>query len=74
MPKENKKTETKQSYAEMMTQVDKILGELRTGEVDVDQLVGKVHKAKEMLEAMQTRLGETQKEIEKLDLASDEDA
>ena len=60
--------EAKKSYAKMMEEVDKILGELRSGEVDVDSLVSKVHSAKEMLDAMQKRLSDTQKEIEKLDL------
>jgi KaiC/GvpD/RAD55 family RecA-like ATPase len=41
--------EAKKSYAKMMEEVDKILGELRSGEVDVDSLVSKVHSAKEML-------------------------
>jgi exodeoxyribonuclease VII small subunit len=64
-------TKNPKSYKEMMTEVDKILSELKTGEVDVDLLVGKVHNAKEMLDAMQKRLSETQKEIEKLDLDSE---
>ncbi len=61
-------TKKQKSYAEMLGEVDKILGELRTGEVDVDLLVGKVNNAKEMLDAMQKRLADTQKEIEKLDI------
>ncbi len=56
----------KNSYGESVKQLEEILQELNSNDVDIDQLHGKVKKARELLEMCKKKLKSTEEEIDEL--------
>lgn len=54
------------SYTEAMAAIDEILHQVETGELDVDELAGKVKIASELLKLCKNKLFNTEKDIEKV--------
>jgi exodeoxyribonuclease VII small subunit len=54
------------SYTEAMAAIDEILHQVETGELDVDELAGKVKQASELLKLCKNKLFNTEKDIEKV--------
>jgi exodeoxyribonuclease VII small subunit len=54
------------SYSEAITTIDEILQQIETGELDVDELAGKVKQASELLKLCKGKLFSTEKEVEKV--------
>jgi exodeoxyribonuclease VII small subunit len=59
-------TKKNQSYAEAIANIEEILQQVETGELDVDELAGKVKQASELLKLCKSKLFNTEKEIEKI--------
>lgn len=54
------------SYAEAVQEIETILEQIETGELDVDDLAEKVKQASELLKICKGKLFVTEKEIEKI--------
>ena len=54
------------SYTEAMAEIEKILAELRSENIDVDTLTQKVTRASSLIELCKKRLHDTEKEVKKL--------
>jgi exodeoxyribonuclease VII small subunit len=54
------------SYAEAVANIEEILQQIETGELDVDELAEKVKQASELLKLCKGKLFQTEKEIEKI--------
>lgn len=54
------------SYTEAMTEIEKILAELRSENIDVDTLAQKVARASELIALCKQRLHSTEQEVKKL--------
>ena len=54
------------SYSEAIAEIDEILEQIETGELDVDELAARVKQATELLKLCKSKLFNTTKEIEKV--------
>lgn len=54
------------SYSEALDTIDKILQQIETGKLDVDELAEKVRQASELLKSCKRKLFSTEKEVEKI--------
>ena len=54
------------SYSEAVANIEEILQQIETGELDVDELAEKVKQASELLKLCKGKLFSTEKEIEKV--------
>ena len=54
------------SYAEAVGNIEEILQQIETGELDVDELAEKVKQASELLKLCKGKLFQTEREIEKI--------
>jgi len=54
------------SYTEALQEIETILQQIETGELDVDELAEKVKQASELLKICKGKLFQTEKEIEKI--------
>ena len=54
------------SYTEAMAEIEKILAELRSENIDVDTLTAKVARASSLIELCKSRLHATAEEVKKL--------
>ncbi len=63
------------NYNEARTELEKILRELETGNIDVDVLTEKVKRACELINQCKTRLRSTDEEVKKIlkDFGDEED-
>ena len=51
------------SFSEAVTEIDKILREIESGELDIDKLAGEVKRASELIRQCQKKLRTTEEEI-----------
>jgi len=58
--------EKKISFNEAMKELEVILDQLETGELDVDELSGKVKRASVLIKLCKARLRSTDEEVEKI--------
>jgi len=58
-------SKNKMTYALAITQLEEIVKEIESGEIDVDVLTERVRKASELIKFCKDRLRSTQKEVEK---------
>jgi len=58
--------EKKIAFKEAMSELEKILSQIETGELDVDDLSGKVKRASELIRTCQNKLRETEEDINKI--------
>lgn len=58
-------SKTKLTYASAITELEEIVKEIESGEIDVDVLTVKVKRATELITFCKDRLRNTQKEVEK---------
>ena len=61
------------SYSEAIAEIDEILQQIETGELDVDQLAAKVKQASELLILCKSKLFSTSREIEQVLKEMEED-
>jgi exodeoxyribonuclease VII small subunit len=54
------------TYSEAITEIDEILHQIETGELDVDELAAKVKQASELLKLCKSKLFSTSREIEQV--------
>jgi exodeoxyribonuclease VII small subunit len=54
------------TYASAITELEEIVNEIESGEVDVDVLAGKVKRASELIKFCNERLKGTQTEVNKI--------
>jgi exodeoxyribonuclease VII small subunit len=54
------------SYTEAVGNIEEILQQIETGELDVDELAEKVKQASELLKLCKGKLFQTEREIEKI--------
>jgi exodeoxyribonuclease VII small subunit len=54
------------TYAEAVGNIEEILQQIETGELDVDELAEKVKQASELLKLCKGKLFQTEREIEKI--------
>jgi exodeoxyribonuclease VII small subunit len=66
----------KLTYTSAITELEKIVGEIESGEIDVDVLTVKVKRASELIKFCKDSLRNTQKEVEKtlIDIEADRKA
>lgn len=57
-------TENKPTFNQAVEELENILEEIESGEMDVDELAGKVKRASELLKLCQSKLRDTEKEID----------
>ncbi|MCF8223460.1 MAG: exodeoxyribonuclease VII small subunit [Bacteroidales bacterium] len=57
-------TENKPTFNKAVEELENILEEIESGEMDVDELAGKVKRASELLKLCQSKLRDTEKEID----------
>jgi exodeoxyribonuclease VII small subunit len=58
-------SKSKLSYTSAITEIEAIVREIESGEIDVDVLAVKVKRASELITFCKDRLRNTQKEVEK---------
>ena len=58
-------SKSKMSYTSAITELEEIVQDIESGEIDVDVLTEKVKKASELIRFCKDRLRNTQKEVEK---------
>jgi exodeoxyribonuclease VII small subunit len=51
------------SFTEAVKEIDKILNEIESGELDIDKLAGEVKRASELIRQCQKKLRTTEEEI-----------
>ncbi len=56
--------EKKISFNEAVGELEKILDRIETGDIDVDELAGKVRRASALIEICRNKLRDTENEIE----------
>jgi exodeoxyribonuclease VII small subunit len=61
------------SYSEAIAEIDEILQQIETGELDVDELAAKVKQASELLKLCKSKLFSTSREIEQVLKEMEED-
>lgn len=66
-------TKEKISYSEAIAQIEEILQQIETGELDVDQLAVKVKHVAELLKICRSKLFGTEKEIDRILKEMDEE-
>ncbi len=54
------------TYGEAMAEIEEILQKIETGELDVDELTGKVKRVASLLEICKKKLRTTETEIQKV--------
>jgi len=59
-------TEEKPTFNKAVAELEKILEQIESGELDVDNLSGKVKRASELLRLCQAKLRDTEEEIDKI--------
>ncbi|MDZ7738585.1 MAG: exodeoxyribonuclease VII small subunit [Bacteroidales bacterium] len=59
-------TENKPSFNKAVEELEQILEQIESGELDVDELSGKVKRASELLRLCQSKLRDTEEEIDKI--------
>ncbi|HDZ40868.1 MAG TPA: exodeoxyribonuclease VII small subunit [Bacteroidetes bacterium] len=59
-------TEEKPTFNKAVAELEKILEQIESGELDVDDLSGKVKRASELLRLCQAKLRDTEEEIDKI--------
>jgi len=57
-------SENKPTFNKAVEELENILEEIESGEMDVDELAGKVKRASELLKLCQSKLRDTEKEID----------
>lgn len=65
-------SKNKLTYTSAITQLEEIVKDIESGEIDVDVLTEKVRKASELIKFCKYRLRSTQKEVEKTLIDIDE--
>ena len=60
------KTEEKISYADAVAEIEKILGLIEEGKLDVDELAEKVKRVTDLLKICRDRLYQTEEQIGKI--------
>ncbi len=66
-------SKNKLTYTSAITQLEEIVKDIESGEIDVDVLTEKVRKASELIKFCKDRLRSTQKEVEKTLIDIEED-
>lgn len=59
-------TEKKPTFNKAVEELEKILDQIESGDLDVDELTGKVKRASELLRLCQSKLRDTEEEIDKI--------
>ncbi|MFO7755304.1 MAG: exodeoxyribonuclease VII small subunit [Bacteroidales bacterium] len=59
-------TENKPTFNRAVEELEQILEQIESGELDVDELSGKVKRASELLRLCQSKLKGTEEEIDKI--------
>lgn len=59
-------TKESQPYQEMLNEVETIVKEVASPQIDLDQMVTKVERGYQLIQAMQDRLNQTKSRIEDL--------
>ena len=59
-------TEKKPTFNKAVEELEKILDQIESGNLDVDELTGKVKRASELLRLCQSKLRDTEEEIDKI--------
>lgn len=59
-------TDNKPTFNKAVEELENILEEIESGEMDVDELTGKVKRASELLKLCQSKLRDTEKEIDSI--------
>ncbi|MBN1387199.1 MAG: exodeoxyribonuclease VII small subunit [Bacteroidales bacterium] len=59
-------SDKKPSFNQAVEELEKILEQIESGELDVDELSGKVKRASELLRLCQSKLRSTEEEIDKI--------
>ncbi len=59
-------TEKNITFNKAVEELEKILEQIETGKMDVDELSGKVRRASELLRLCQSKLRNTEEEIDKI--------
>lgn len=59
-------TENKPTFNKAVEELEQILEQIESGELDVDELSGKVKRASELLRLCQSKLRDTEGEIDKI--------
>jgi len=59
-------SEKKPTFNEAVAELEEILESIEDGELDVDELTGKVKRASSLLKLCQGKLRDTEKEIDKV--------
>lgn len=59
-------SDKKPSFNKAVEELENILEQIESGELDVDDLSGKVKRASELLRLCQSKLRETEEEIDKI--------
>ncbi len=59
-------SEKKPSFNKAVEELENILDQIESGELDVDELSGKVKRASELLRLCQSKLRDTEEEIDKI--------
>jgi len=59
-------TDKQPGFNKAIEELEKILAQIESGELDVDELSGKVKRASELLRLCQGKLRDTEKEIDKI--------
>jgi exodeoxyribonuclease VII small subunit len=54
------------SYTEAIGQIEEMIRQIETGELDVDQLAVKVKQVTELLKLCKSKLTDTEKEVDKI--------
>ena len=54
------------TYKEAITEIEKILLQIETDELDVDDLINKVKKVSSLIKICKNKLHETEEELEKI--------
>ena len=60
------------SYKDLMSEVETLISEVSTGDVELDAMVSKVERGYELIGTMRQRLQETKHKVEKLRLEFEE--
>lgn len=59
-------TDNKPTFNKAVEELEQILDQIESGDLDVDELTGKVKRASELLRLCQSKLRDTEEEIDKI--------
>jgi len=59
-------TDKKPTFNKAVEELEQILDQIESGDLDVDELTGKVKRASELLRLCQSKLRDTEEEIDKI--------